>query len=208
MQITLPKFRVEADVVMESKLDRLSHGQRIIRIYKLKGCYDAIRVRVNFLGWQVDSELLEVFSGIVIWTVFSDIANLVGSHETNGIYKVLFNILPALSWVIIYGAVAFIHLVAILKDTPIEDLIAKLGEKENCILCHLHVRAQCMLVGFILNLCLTMSILCAVGYSLAGKLMFLFTVASFWSYRRLLDQYLRLTKKRKELLKNVKLHSS
>lgn len=155
--------------------------------------YELLRVRLRFLGWEVDVELLEVFAGAAIWIVFSDIINLVHNHEYNNIYDVLFKIAPPIVWIVISGLIGFTHLLSILLDKSCDP-----KDPATCCLSHLRTRVQAMFVGFLFMSCLTLSVFMAHSYVLVLKFIVLFTIAALWSHIRLRKQYSRLKKKQRE----------
>lgn len=177
-------------------LNTLINTERL-KIY-IPAKYTSLKVRLKFLGWEVDIELLEIFSSLSIWIVCTDIINLIHTHKVNNIYDLAFHLLPPISWAIISGTIAFVHLYAVLMDeTGSEEC-----SKKECYLGYLKVRMQAMAIACLFNVAVTSSVWLAHSYVLIFKFMLLFTISSAWSHIRLRKQYSKL-KARQEKGKKI-----
>ncbi len=179
----------------------MSSSQQIFRIVKignnetirvrslkeyLKKRSTFIKLRLRFLIWEVDPEIAEIFSGYAVWAMLTDITNLIKNGTHNQIYDVLFQIRPPLTWAIIAGVVAFMHLTVLLLDKSSD---ADFDYTKPKALQYLFLRSRLMFVALILNAIVTLSVIVGHSYVLVWKYQILFVVASLLSYVRLNKQY-------------------
>ena len=155
---------------------------------------DFVRLRLKFLIWEVDIELVEAFSAFAIWAVFTDIINLQVFHIHNLLYDVLFNMMPPLWWVLISGLIGFVHITSIFLDKSSEP---GFDYNEPKSLCYLFARSRMMFLSFAFNACVTLSVVVGHSYVLVWKYQLLFVIASLLSYIRLNKQYTVFVKLRK-----------
>lgn len=171
---------------------------RKIHIQSLRGYLrsqsNLLRIRLRFLIWEVDIELIEAFSGYAVLAVLSDIINLVHSHKYNNIYDVLFKMLPPMTWVYIASVIVFTHAIAIFMDRSAD---ADFDYTEKNALGYLFVRSRMMFLAFMFNACVTLSVVVGHSYVLVWKYQVLFVLASLLSYIRLNIQYTDYVKRKK-----------
>lgn len=157
--------------------------------------YEFIRVRLRFLGWEVDVELLEVFAGAAVWTVLADMINVLEVKPPHSVYELLWKIMPPMSWIFIAASIGLIHFVAILFDRSAEVDFSPIDDN-NAV--HLRIRIAAMAFAFLFNFTITASIFMAYTFTLSWKLMAMFTVAAFFSHIRLRKCFTKLVKARKK----------
>ena len=135
---------------------------------------DFLRIRIKFLGRDVDVELLEVAAGYSVWCLVEDILPLALAGESNTIYQHM--MLPGHVQASLWGwlAVAVViwawHLYAILWN-------------------RLLLRSHLMRAAFVLLLAVTAFIWIAAPHALVLKLLRGSTMAAFWSHIRLYEQW-------------------
>lgn len=170
---------------------------RNIDDYDLSRKYEFVKLRLKFLGWEVDVELLEIFSGIAVWVILTDMISLWYTSSYNILYDVTFQLLPVTSWIVIAFAIGFTHFIAIMLDRSCDCVTLQI-----CDLSNLRTRAQFKALAFMFNLAITLTLFFGHTYELVWKFMVIFTAASFWSHIRLRKQYSKLRKKQAEFAKS------